>query len=75
MKTINISINDCRKCPYYKIFGRSAPGCAHPTFILNPFSVRELPSTSKTDPYNGSTFRVSIGDIPNWCPLEDANTP
>lgn len=71
-KVINLTVNDCRQCPFYKKFGvRNAPGCGHFKYKLEPFGVKILPNINETDEYNHSIVAVFTGGIPDWCPLED----
>ena len=72
MKKLDVTITDCKECPFFRHFGiRGAPGCGHFRHRLNAFSVRELPNKNETDPYNLSTIGVFAGGIPDWCPLEE----
>jgi hypothetical protein len=72
MKTLNITICDCKQCPFYRRFGqRAAPGCSHFSYRNDAFGVRELPNKDEIDPYNGAARGVFVGEIPDWCPLDD----
>lgn len=71
-KVINITVNDCRQCPFYKKFGiRSAPGCGHFKYKLDIFGVKELPNNNEVDDMSRTIVGVFTGGIPDWCPLED----
>lgn len=71
-KVINLTVNDCRQCPFHRKFGqRAAPGCSHFKFKLDAFGVKELPNHNETDEYNRAIIGVFNGGIPDWCPLQD----
>lgn len=72
VKILNMTIDDCKKCPFYRHFGRrAAPGCGHFLYSMDAFGVKELPNKNETDPYNRSTVGVFLGGVPDWCPLPD----
>ena len=75
MKKMELTIDDCKRCPFFRHFGtRAAPGCGHFVYRLDAFGVRELPNTNENDPYNGATAGVFAGGIPDWCPLDEVTT-
>jgi len=61
-KTLVLTINGCRNCPYYQVWQHNEP----PTCKL---SNKPLPFEVRTDSHDGSKYAHFIGGVAEWCEI------